>query len=163
MARKLKPKTSRKELKSRKEKWMEGGKEYTSHEWKMPFLELLQQEGFYERIIDYYTQHPSLLNTFPYMVVGSANNFEQVGRYHDDKLKKGHFYLGYRPEPSDTYGKPSGKGMYYIVYINPTNEPDEIGILDDVVTSPFRHRRIQPIPKQFFNRRKNKRKTSSDP
>lgn len=129
MARKLKPKTSRKELKPRKNKWMEGGTEYTGHKWKMSFLELLQQEGFYERIIDYYTQHPSLLNTFPYMVVGDANNFEQVGRYHDDKLKKGHFYLGYRPEPSDNYGKPTGKGIYYIVYINPTNEPDEIGIM----------------------------------
>ena len=129
MERKIKPKTSRKELKPRKEKWTEGGSEYTSHKWKMSFLELLQQEGFYERIIDYYTQHPSLLNTFPYMIVGDANNFERVGRYHDDKLKKGHFYLGYRPEPSDTYGKPSEEGMYYIVYINPTNDPDEIGIM----------------------------------
>jgi len=108
---------------------MEGGSEYTSHKWKMPFLKLLQQEGFYKRIIDYYTQHPHTIGNFPWMIVGDVNNAGRVGRYRDDKLKKGHFYLGYRPEPSDTYGKPTGKGMYYIVYINPTNDPDEIGIM----------------------------------
>lgn len=130
MSKKLKPKTSRKELKSQQyiQTGTDGSKS-TSHKWKMSFVELLQQEGFYERIIDYYTQHPSLLKYFPYMVVGDAKRIEELGDTHDDKLKKGRFYLGYRPEPSDTYGKPSEKGLYYIVYVNPTNDPDEIGIM----------------------------------
>lgn len=116
---------------------MVGGTEYTGHKWKMSFLELLQQEGFYERIIDYYTQHPSRLDDFPTMILGELDTKQiqeiniQDGKFVKDsgRLKKGHFYLGYRPEPSDTYGKPSGKGMYYIVYVNPTNDPDEIGIM----------------------------------
>ena len=53
--------------------------------------------------------------------------------------------------------------MYYIVYVNPTNDPDEIGImmislhLSDVVEYDVIH------PTKSLTEEKDKRKTSSDP